>query len=453
MKIVVHGLWHLGSVTAACLARAGFRVIGLDPDAGTIERLDGGHPPLYEPGLADLVRSGLAKGILSFSTDPGVVADADLVWVAFDTPVDDEDRANPAFVERQIEDLFPYLREAAVVLVSAQLPVGTTRRLAEKCNANRGGRRVNFAYSPENLRLGNAIEVFSHPERIVIGTEDRAPISVLVQVLGGFSDHLVWMSIESAEMVKHALNAFLATSVTFINEIASIAEQVGAQAADIEEGLKSEARIGRKAYLKPGAAFAGGTLARDVVFLGALADHHSVKAPLLGSIIASNAAHRHWPLNRLVERFHGDISGRSVAIFGLAYKVGTDALRRSAAVELCKALAARSAHVRAFDPAVKTLPPELKSCIELCGTAAEALRDAEAAIIATDWPEFRALPPSAFVDGMRTPFVIDQNGFWPLYWKAKTTCITKHSVAADEKARGSFRHCHRCQPRARRRDC
>ena len=153
-------------------------------------------------------------------------------------------------------------------------------------------------------------------------------------------------------MVKHALNAFLATSVTFINEIASIAEKVGAQASDVEEGLKSEGRIGRKAYLKPGAAFAGGTLARDVVFLGGLADQHAVTTPLLGSIMASNAAHRQWPMRRVRERFDGDVAGRTIAVLGLSYKVGTDALRRSASVELCRDLAAVGAVVRAFDPVV-----------------------------------------------------------------------------------------------------
>ena len=279
MRIVVQGLWHLGSVTAACLAEAGLNVTGLDPDAGVVGHLREGQPPLHEPGLPELVRKGMAARLLSFSTDPAVVAGADLVWVAFDTPVDDEDRADPGYVERQVETLFPFLRDGAVVLISSQLPVGSTRRLATRFSAVASGRELAFAYSPENLRLGKAIEVFDHPERIIVGTEDRQPHPILAEVLGRFSDRLVWMSLESAEMVKHALNAFLATSVTFINEIASIAEKVGAQASDVEEGLKSEARIGRKAYLKPGAAFAGGTLARDVVFLGGLADHHAVTTP------------------------------------------------------------------------------------------------------------------------------------------------------------------------------
>ena len=411
MRIVVQGLWHLGSVTAACLAEAGFNVIGLDPDAGVVGRLREGQPPLHEPGLPELVRKGTAAGRLSFTADASSVAEAGLVWVAFDTPVDDEDRADAGYVERQIETLFPLLRDGAVVLISSQLPVGSTRRLAARFSTVANGRKIAFAYSPENLRLGKAIEVFDHPERLIVGTEGRQPHPVLAEVLGRFSDRLVWMSLESAEMVKHALNAFLATSVTFINEIASIAEKVGAQASDVEEGLKSEGRIGRKAYLKPGAAFAGGTLARDVVFLGGLADQHAVVTPLLGSIMASNAAHRQWPMRRVSERFGGHIAGCTVAVLGLSYKVGTDALRRSASVALCRDLAAMDARIRAYDPVFKVLPPELAVIVDLRPTLEDALTGVDAAVVATEWPEFRALAPETYAKVMRNPFVVDQNGF------------------------------------------
>jgi UDPglucose 6-dehydrogenase len=411
MKIVVQGLWHLGAVTAACLADAGFDTTGLDSDSVTVERLKNAHPPLHEPGLPDLVAKGLATGRLSFSTNKALAEEADLVWVAFDTPVDEEDRADAAFVERQVEGLFPHLKDGSVVLISAQLPVGTTRALAARFAAVSGGRRIKFAYSPENLRLGKAIEAFTRPDRIIVGTEDRQPSATLQTVLNRFSDALIWMSIESAEMVKHAINAFLATSVTFINEIAVICESVGAQASDVEEALRSEPRIGRKAYLKPGAAFAGGTLARDVVFLGQLAQAHGITAPLIGSIIASNAAHRRWPLRRVCERFNGDLRGRAVAVLGLSYKPGTDALRRSASIELCRDLIKSGARVQAFDPVVKTLPPDLAPGVKLGSSVDEALEGTEAAVLATEWPEFRAIAPSAFTERMRDAFVVDQNGF------------------------------------------
>lgn len=410
-KIAVQGLWHLGSVTAACLAGGGFDVVGIDPDEKVVADLGQGRPPIAEPGLPESIGEGLRNGLLRFTTDIAAVADADLVWVAFDTPVDDEDRADTGFVTGQVERLFPHLRDGARVLISSQLPVGSTRALKARFDRIADDRHVRFACSPENLRLGKAIEVFRTSERIVIGTQDRRPDPVIEAVLSRFSPHLVWMSIESAEMVKHALNAFLATSVTFINEVASIAAEVGATASEVEEGLRSEARIGRKAYLKPGAAFAGGTLARDVRFLGRLAEQHAVAAPLLGSILPSNAAHREWPLRQITRRLGEDLSARRIAVLGLTYKPGTDTLRRSAAVELCRALADRGAGVQAFDPAVRALPEDLDGIVDRHDRLESALDGTDAAVIATEWPEFRQLTPELAASAMRKALVVDQNGF------------------------------------------
>ena len=409
MRIVVQGLGHLGLVTACCLAAAGVQVMGLDLDAGLVDHLRRGELPLYEPGLQESLARGLAAGRLSFSADPSLVAEAGLVWVAIDTPLDDDDRADPAFVENQIDAILPHLSDGGIVVISAQLPVGSTRRIAKRFRAMPGERRVSFSYSPENLRLGTAIAAFTHADRIVVGTEDRKSLPALDDLLGRFSDRIIWMSLESAEMVKHALNAFLATSVTFINEIACIAEKTGAQASDIEEALRSEPRIGRRAYVKPGAAFAGGTLARDVMVLTGLADQHSLATPLLGSIMPSNAAHQLWPMRRLAERFADRFDGRTVAILGLSYKPDSDSLRRSASIDLCRALTRLGAGVQAYDPAVTSLPPDLLAT--LCPTIDTALTAADAAVLATDWPAFKAVPAQTYRAHMRTALVLDQGGF------------------------------------------
>lgn len=407
--IAVLGLWHLGTVTAACLAEAGFRVTGIDSDAATIAGLAAGRPPLHEPGLVELVARGLAAGRLSFTTDRARAASAGLVWITHDTPVDEEDRADSAFVEREVERLFPHLADGAVVLISAQLPVGTTRRLAVRFAEAAGDRRVAFAYSPENLRLGKAIAAFTNPERIVVGADGDQARAVLAPVLARFSDTILWMTPESAEMVKHALNAFLATSVTFINEIARICEQTGARADEVEEGLRSEPRIGRRAYVRPGPAFAGGTLARDVRFLGALAADSHVAVPLLDSILKSNEGHRLWPLGRLRDKL-GALRGRRIAVLGLAYKPGTDAVRRSAAVALCRALGQEGAEIRTFDPAVAGLPPEIAFAIP-CRTPREAVAGADAAIVMTEWPELRDLSPADCTGLMRRPLILDPGGY------------------------------------------
>jgi len=250
MKVCVLGLWHLGTVTAACLASGGHQVTGLDYDETVITNLKNGKPPLFEPGLEDLVNKGLASDLLDFSTNLAEsVQGAQVIWVAYDTPVDDEDNADVEYVIERVSRLFPRLEAGQYILISSQLPVGTSKHLETMFAQSHPGVNVSFSYSPENLRLGKAISVFTQPDRVVIGTRSEDSRKVFAELLAPFTDRIEWMSVESAEMTKHALNAFLATSVTFINEIASICEQVGADAKEVERGLKSETRIGPKAYL------------------------------------------------------------------------------------------------------------------------------------------------------------------------------------------------------------
>ncbi|HRQ79921.1 MAG TPA: nucleotide sugar dehydrogenase, partial [Azospirillaceae bacterium] len=379
MKVCVYGLWHLGSVTAACLAAAEIETVGLDDDATTTSGLAAGRPPLFEPGLSELTAAGLASGRLSFTTDPAAaLAGAAVVWVAFDTPVDDDDRADVGFVVERIAALFPYLEDGAVVLISAQLPVGTTAGLERRFAAVAAGRAVSFACSPENLRLGKAIEAFRNPGRIVVGVRDDRARAVLEPLLARFCDALLWVGVESAEMTKHALNAFLATCVVFINEIASVCERVGADAGEVEAALRAEPRIGPHAYLRPGAAFAGGTLARDVTFLGDIAADRGLATPLLSGVLPSNQSHRKWAFRRL-QTLLGDLRGRTVAVLGLSYKPGTDALRRSIAVELCRDLVAAGAHVRVCDPVVAAPPDDLAGRVTTASSVASAFCSAASA--------------------------------------------------------------------------
>ena len=263
MRIAVYGLWHLGCVTAACLAEAGHHVIGLDEDPHVVGDLREGRPPLYEPGLADLIGQGLASGKLSFTTQPAVaLKEARIFWLAIDTPVNDNDEADIPTVRARLEGVAGAIQPGTLVLISAQVPVGFTRELEQAWEA----KGLRYAYSPENLRLGKALDSFRKQERVIIGLRARTDQPLLAELFSPFCQHIEWMSVESAEMTKHAVNAFLASSVAFINELARLCEVVGADTKEVERGLKSEGRIGPKAYLSPGAAFAGGTLARDVSF-------------------------------------------------------------------------------------------------------------------------------------------------------------------------------------------
>jgi UDPglucose 6-dehydrogenase len=407
VKVCTAGLWHLGTVTAACLASGGHDVVGYDDNAATISALATGRPPVEEPGLEALVRVGLEAGWLRFSTDPAdALRGADVLWITWDTPVDEDDRADRDMVIRKSERLFPHLAPGMLVLVSSQLPVGSTAGLAARCATLRQARDISFACVPENLRLGKAIDVFTKPDRVVVGsagTSDRERIGAL---LAPFTDRIEWMSIESAEMTKHALNAFLATSVAFLNEIASLCERVGADAGEVSRGLKTDERIGPRAYVSPGAAFAGGTLARDLVFLGQLGAVEALPLRLIPAVRESNELHRQWAVRRLEVEL-GTLAGRTVAIWGLTYKPGTDTLRRSSSVALCETLLAGGATVRVFDPAVKCLPDSLAMRVVHARSALEAAHAADAMVAATEWPEFGRITSDAYIAAEGASLVLD----------------------------------------------
>jgi UDPglucose 6-dehydrogenase len=409
MEVAVVGLWHLGLVTAGCLASAGYRVYAHEPDSATVADLRANRLPVAEPGLEELIGRGIAEERLSFSSDPAVIQNADIVWITYDTPVDEEDRADVEFVISRVASLFPHVRPGALILISAQLPVGSTARLEGLYRAAQSGGTARFAYSPENLRLGKAIEVFTRADRFVVGLRSEADRPRIEKLLAPFTSHIEWMTVESAEMTKHAINAFLATSVVFINELAVLCEKVGADAREVERGLKSDLRIGPRAYLKAGAAFAGGTLARDISFLIEQAKSRRLPLHLFESVDKGNRAHQHWPCRRLTELLD-PLPGRRVGVLGLTYKPGTNILRRSTALEMCTWLRAKGVSVQAYDPAVTELPSDLRGGIQLCSSAEGAIRAADAVVVSTPWPAFRSLKAEDLVSLAASPLVLDANG-------------------------------------------
>jgi UDPglucose 6-dehydrogenase len=410
MTICVFGLWHLGCVTAACVAEK-FRTIGLDPDPIVIRDLQSGKPPILEGGLDQLIQSGIASNNLRFTDNAqAALQEAEIVWITFDTPVNEEDVADHNYVETQISSLFPYLRPGSTVLISSQLPVGSTFRIESAYRRDYPNSDVAFAYSPENLRLGKAIHVFQNPGRIVIGVRNLKHRQKLSELLSPFCQNLLWMSVESAEMTKHALNAFLANSIAFINEVAALCEEVGADAGQVSQGLKSDERIGPRAYLTAGGPYSGGTLARDISSLTQRAKDLGVATPLLEAIRMSNDLQKDWSRNKL-KSLLGPLSGKTISVLGLTYRPGTDTLRRSASLELCTWLSSQGAYVRAFDPAVKSLPEELSPNITLCGSAVETFVDADAVVLATEWKDFRNLKTQDFLANMKSPILLDAQRF------------------------------------------
>lgn len=391
MKVFVQGLWHLGTVTAACLASLGHEVIGIDLDPSVVKSLNAGKPTIFEPGLEEMVQSGLKSGKLAFTYRyNGIEDSANFLWVTYDTPVNENDDADVLFVLNKIGSILPFLATNAMVLVSSQIPIGSIKALEGLATNLYPEKNIHFAYSPENLRLGNAINVFLKPDRIVVGVRSEQDKNILKPLLHSITENIEWMSVESAEMTKHAINSFLAMSVVFANEIASICEKTGADAKEVERGLKSEQRIGKKAYLSPGSAFAGGTLARDIEFIKSIGKEHHTHIPLLEAVKTSNDAHKSWVRHKIQE-LYPNLKDVVITIWGITYKAGTDTLRRSLWVELVNWLLEKGAKVRVYDPVVKELPKEWDGLVERFDKKTRSLMQSSLLVIGTEYPEYKEL--------------------------------------------------------------
>jgi UDPglucose 6-dehydrogenase len=260
------------------------------------------------------------------------------------------------------------------------------------------------------LRLGKALDVFLTPDRVVVGVRTDGDKKRIEQMLAPITKNIEWMSVESAEMTKHAINAFLSISVVFANEIASVCEMVGADAKEVERGLKSESRIGNKAYLSPGGAFAGGTLARDIEFLKLVSQVHQLSIPLLESVKISNDQHKNWARRKLNALF-SSLNGVVIVVWGLTYKPGTNTLRRSLAVELCNWLIRQGAKLRVHDPVVKELPAEWNGYVQRYYDPRDTLNEAQVLLVGTEWPVYKEVSVEHFTKTCPGLVVIDPNRF------------------------------------------
>jgi UDPglucose 6-dehydrogenase len=409
MKICVYGLWHLGSVTSACLAKLDYTVVGLDFNEEIVKNLQTAKAPISEPGLNELIREKIQRRNLSFTSDPKEALEKiEALWIGFDTPVNEADEADVLSIETNFDKISELIPDGTKIIVSSQVPVGFTRHLRNEFEKKYPGKIVHFAYSPENLRLGKSLKTFLEPDRIIIGINPDEK-EFFFPIFTAITDRLEWMSIESAEMTKHAINAFLATSICYANELATLCERVGANAKDVERGLKTEERIGPKAYLNPGNAFSGGTLARDVRFLQNIGKKHHMPLYLINSVLESNDFHKTWVQRKCMEIL-GTLNGKQITVLGLTYKPGTNTLRRSQSIEFCKWLINQGARVTAYDPAIQELPSDLYVVISLSPNIAQALETADCIIIATEWPEFRKIETDCLTT-MREKIIIDSNGF------------------------------------------
>lgn len=412
MKVCVVGLWHQGVVGAACLADLGFDVVATDIDVARLETLAQGRSPLFEPGLDELLSSGLACGKLRFTVDMAeAVAGRELILWMFDTPVNDQDESDLSGVLAAARSVGPHVMKGAILLSSTQAPVGTTERIVAAMREANSALDCTAAYTPENLKLGEAIARFRNPPLPVLGTDDAGTLARLKTVLAPISTAWQGTSLRTAEMLKHALNAYLAATVTFANELGNICDCVGADGKAVGVLLRLDPRIGPKAMLSPGLGFAGGTLARDVQTLRSLGDNFGLETLLLDGLWAANRAQNSLVIRQLRQRLP-DLRGLPVAVLGLTYKAGTSTLRRSAAIEIANQLIQEGMLVSAYDPRVD--PAELRSlsALRLAKDAYDAAAGSHALVLMTPWPEFADIDLRRLKQTMKNAFVIDTAGLW-----------------------------------------
>ncbi len=405
--VSVIGLWHLGTVTAACLSSFGHIVTGIDPDKKNISNLKKGIPSIYEPGLAELVGELEKKGTLSFTTDlkTGLI-NSEYVIIALDTPLNDDGSPNLEPLLQRIRETIPYLKNDCLLVVSSQVPVGTCDRIRSMIKKERPSLTFGICCIPENLQLGNAIARFKSPDILIIGADSEKERAEAERLYWFVESNKVNVNLKTAEMIKHAINAFLAMETSYGNELGNLCDALGVDEIEVVKALRMEPRIGKNARLQAGLGFSGGTIARDVIVLQELGKKNDVRTILLDAIMTVNNNQNHLP-TKLVETLFGSVNGVRLGVLGLTYKPGTSTLRHSVPIKIIKELVEKGASVKAYDPKAEYEKSEVDVKFERCKSAILAADSCDALLILTSWPEFRELDFTVLKSKMARPIIID----------------------------------------------
>lgn len=411
MKIAMIGSGYVGLVSGACFSEFGVHVTCVDKDEGKISRLQNGEIPIYEPGLDELVAKNVAAGRLSFTTDLSTaVAAADAVFIAVGTPTRRGDgHADLSYVYAAANDIAAALSGYTVIVDKSTVPVGTGSEVERIVRLARPHASFDVCSNPEFLREGSAIEDFMRPDRVVIGcnsAQAEAVMRRLYQPLLQLETPIQFTSRESAELIKYAANAFLAMKITFINEIANLCEKLGADVQDVAKGIGLDTRIGKK-FLQAGPGYGGSCFPKDTLALVKTAQDAGSPVRLIETTVEVNDARKQAMAARVAEALGGDLDGKKIAILGVAFKPDTDDMRESPAIDIIAALQSVGAHIHAYDPVAMTEGAKAISDVTWGKSAYEVCDNADAAVLITEWNEFRALDLSRLHDVMATPVLVD----------------------------------------------
>jgi UDPglucose 6-dehydrogenase len=411
MRIAMIGTGYVGLVSGACFSEFGASVTCVDKDAGKIARLQRGEVPIFEPGLDQVIETNTRAGRLSFTGELApAVAGADAVFIAVGTPSRRGDgHADLTYVFSAAEEIARAITGYTVVVTKSTVPVGTGRRVAEIIRGIRPEAEFDVVSNPEFLREGSAIQDFMRPDRVVIGTESARAQEVMREIyrpLYLLETPMIFTAIETAELTKYAANSFLATKISFINEIADLCEKVGADVQDVARGIGLDGRIGRK-FLHAGPGYGGSCFPKDCLALVRTAQEAGAPITIIETVTKVNETRKERMAQRIIRACGGSVQGKTIAVLGLTFKPNTDDMRDSPSLTIIPALQQAGATIRAFDPEGMVEAQKVLENVVLCGGAYDAMQGADALVIVTEWNEFRALDLDRVKTLLRSPTVVD----------------------------------------------
>ena len=417
MRITIFGSGYVGLVTGACFANVGNQVVCVDIDQAKVDALNNGQIPIYEPGLDSYISQSLADGSLSFTTDAAAaVAHGEMIFIAVGTPPEEDGSADLQYVLQVADTIGQYMDDFKVVVNKSTVPVGTADKVSDRLQQALDQRGLDLGFdvasNPEFLKEGAAIADFTRPDRIVVGTDSTAVEAMMQELYAPYNrqrDKLIFMDLRSAELTKYAANSLLATKISFINEIANIADLVGADIEQVRVGIGSDPRIGYS-FIYPGCGFGGSCFPKDLRAMEATAVSAGYQPKLLSAVSAVNDQQKSLLFKKIDSYFDGQLEGKTIALWGLAFKPGTDDMREAPSRDLMEALWQRGAKVQAFDPHGMEATQEIygvRNDLLLCGTKEAALQGADILAICTEWKPFWSPDFALIKDSLKQPVIFD----------------------------------------------
>lgn len=409
MKTIgILGLWHLGCVYSAAFAKKDFTVTGADFDDGVVNKLKKNIPPIFEPKLEETLKKYNHKNLHFSLVNKNFFQNKDYIFITYDIPVNKNDVVQMGIIQKIFKLLAKYLSPSTTVVICSQVPIGTSRKLLNLLKKNKI-QDPKIIYFPENLRLGQAFTSFLSPDRVVLGSSSRETLDNFKKDFAFFNCPFVTMSLESAEMAKHALNSYLATCISFTSELSDLSEKSGASMADVVNALKMDKRVSLHAPINPGLGFAGGTLGRDIQTLRRLAKVKKYQPKLLDAVYSVNQD-RKPILMAKIHSIYPSLKGKSIGILGLTYRPNTNTLRRSMSLELIKILKNKGCTIKAFDPAIQDKIEDYPF-IKISGDVENFFQDLDLIILMTEWPEFKNIDAREVASSVKQKVIIDTKNF------------------------------------------